>query len=45
MLVIVSEKHKENMLKHLRAWAEAEPQPPLVLDIPVSTHGIQEVVS
>ncbi len=45
MLVIVSDKHKESMLKYLRAWAEAEPQPPLVLDIPVSSHGIQEVIS
>jgi homoserine kinase len=45
MLVIVSDKHKENMLKYLRAWAEEEPQPPLVLDIPVSTHGIQEVIA
>jgi hypothetical protein len=33
------------MLKYLRAWAEEEPQTPLILDIPVSTHGIQEVIA
>jgi homoserine kinase len=45
MLVIVNEKNKDAMLKYLKTWAEAEEQSPLILDIPVSQHGIQEVVS
>jgi homoserine kinase len=45
MLVIVSDKHKETMLHYLKDWADAETQPPLVLDIPVATHGIQEVIA
>jgi len=43
--VIVNEKHKDSMLKYLKSWAESEEQSPLILDIPVSQHGIQEVVS
>jgi hypothetical protein len=43
MLVIVNEKNKQRLLNHLAEWAEAEEQPPLILDIPVATQGIQEI--
>lgn len=45
MLVIVTEKHKDAMVKYLKGWADAEAQPPLILDIPVATQGIQEVIA
>ena len=43
VLVIVHEKRKAGVLEQVRAWAEAEPKPPRVLDLQVDNDGIQEL--
>lgn len=43
ILVIVNQRHKEEVLQELNVWAEAQPLAPALLDLSVDKEGMREI--